>query len=213
MNGPADAASLQSYIPTELMRDFLPSRPEVERLLGQYYSTRQKDGLAISHAILKYTCQKLRKHDRRVDAMQILKAMLDSPYVRSPTGVMFDLSIMEMWLRFAYETKSLSHCLTIFWAILDAGEDYVLTSKFVLLANMSFHKMRHNRFDTLARSNPSKHEELQYLMHKLRRKLWANNEVAGPAIDKTRSAEYQKMRYQMRRRLIVGRQRTVEVSG
>lgn len=213
MSGPANAASLRSYVPPELMRDFLPSRPEVERLLSQYYSTRQKDGLAISHAILKYTCQKLRKHDRRVDAMQILKAMLDSPYVRSPTGVMFDLSIMEMWLRFAYETKSLSHCLTIFWAVLDAGEDYVLTSKFVLLANMSFHKMRHNRFDVLARSNPSKHEELQYLMQKLRRKLWANNEVAGPAIDKTRSAEYQKMRYQMRRRLIVGTQRTVEVSG
>jgi hypothetical protein len=213
MSGPANAASLQSYVPPELMRDFPPSRPEVERLLSQYYSTRQKDGLAISHAILKYTCQKLRKHDRRVDAMQILKAMLDSPYVRSPTGVMFDLSIMEMWLRFAYETKSLSHCLTIFWAVLDTGEDYVLTSKFVLLANMSFHKMRHNRFDALARSNPSKHEELQYLMQKLRRKLWANNEVAGPAIDKTRSAEYQKMRYQMRRRLIVGTQRTVEVSG
>jgi hypothetical protein len=213
MSGPANTASLQSYVPPELMRDFLPSRPEVERLLSQYYSTRQKDGLAISHAILKYTCQKLRKHDRRVDAMQILKAMLDSLYVRSPTGVMFDLSIMEMWLRFAYETKSLSHCLTIFWAVLDAGEDYVLTSKFVLLANMSFHKMRHYRFDALARSNPSKHEELQYLMQRLRRKLWASNEVAGPAIDKTRSAEYQKMRYQMRRRLIVGTQRTVEVSG
>ena len=213
MSGPANAASLQSYVPPELTCDFLPSRLEVERLLGQYYSARQKDGLAISHAILKYTCQKLRKHDRRVDAMQILKAMLDSPYVRSPTGVMFDLSIMEMWLRFAYETKSLSHCLTIFWAVLDAGEDYVLTSKFVLLANMSFHRMRHNRFDALARSNPSKHEELQYLMQKLRRKLWANHEVAGSAIDKAKSAEYQKMRYQMRRRLIVGTQRTVEVSG
>jgi len=213
MSGPANAASLQSYLPPELMRDFLPSRTEVERLLSQYYSTRQKGGLAISHAILKYTCQKLRKHDRRVDAMQILKAILDSPYVRSPTGVMFDLSIMEMWLRFAYETKSLSHCLTIFWAVLDAGEEYVLTSKFVLLANMSFHKIRQNRFDALARSNPSKHEELQYLMQRLRRKLWANNGVAGPAIDKTRSAEYQKMRYQMRRRLIVSTQKTVEVSG
>jgi hypothetical protein len=213
MSGPANAASLESYVPPELTRDFLPNRPEVERLLGQYYAARQKDGLAISHAILKYTCQKLRKHDRRVDAMQVLKTMLDSPYVRSPTGVMFDLSIMEMWLRFAYETKSLSHCLTIFWAVLDAGEDYVLTSKFVLLANMSFHKMRHNRFDALARSNPSKHEELQYLMQKLRRKLWANHEVARSAIDKTRSAEYQKMRYQMRRRLIVSTQRTVEVSG
>jgi hypothetical protein len=212
-SGPASGPSLQSHVPPELTRDVLPSRLEVERLLGQYYAARQKDGLAISHDVLKYTCQKLRKHDRRVDAMQILKTILDGPYVRSPSGVMFDLSIMEMWLRFAYETKSLSHCLTIFWAVLDAGEDYVLTSKFVLLANMSLHRLRHNRFDALARSNPSKHEELQYLMQKLRRKLWANNEVAGSAVDKTRSAEYRKVRSQMRRRLIVSPRRTVEVSG
>jgi hypothetical protein len=211
--GPAQTASLQSNVPTELMRDLLPTLPEVGRLLNQYYSTRQNEGLPMSHAILKYTCQKLRKHDRKVDAMQLLKATFDGPYVQSPSGVMFDLPIMEMWLRFAYEAKSLSHCLTIFWAVLDAGEDYVLTSKFVLLANMSYHKVRQNRFATLAITNPSKHEELEYLLEKLKRRLWVNKEGSGSKIDKIRGAEYRKMKQKMRRRLVVGTQRTIEVSG
>src|SRR5256885_1458866 len=116
------------------------------------------------------------------------------PYVQGPMGVMFDLAIMEMWLRFAYEAKSLSHCLVVFWAVLDAGEDYALTSKFVLLANMCYHKLRLNRFAVLARTNPSKHEELEYLLSKLRRKLWANNDGASPTTDKSRSAEFHKMR-------------------
>jgi hypothetical protein len=211
--GLAQTESLQSNVPTELMRDLLPTLPQVERLLNQYYSTRKNEGLPISHAILKYTCQKLRKHDRKVDAMQLLKATFDGPYVQSPPGVMFDLPIMEMWLRFAYEAKSLSHCLTIFWAVLDAGEDYVLTSKFVLLANMSYHKVRQNRFNALAITNPSKHKELEYLLEKLRRRLWLNEEGSGPKIDKTRGAEYRKMKQKMRRRLVVGTQRTIEVSG
>jgi hypothetical protein len=209
--GPAHAASLQSHVPTDLMRDLLPSLPEVERLLNQYYSARQNKGLPISHAILQYTCQKLKKQDRRVDAMKLLKAMFHSSYVQTPIGVMYNLSLMEMWLRFAYETKSLSHCLTVFWAVLDAGEDYLLTSKFVLLAKMSYHKVRRNRFDALARTNPLKHEELEYLLESLTRRLWLNKERFGPKSDNSKGAEYHKMKNQMRRRLIVGKQRTVEV--
>ena len=211
--GPAHAASLQSYVPSGLMRDLLPSLHKVEKLMQEYYSARQHEGLPISHAILKYTCQKLRKHDRRIDAMLLLKAIFDSPYVQRPTGVMFDLSIMEMWLKFAYEAKSLSHCLTVLWAVLDAGEDYVLTSKFVLLANMSYHKVRKNRFEELARSNPLKLEELRYLLEKLRRRLWFNKQISSSKKDQSRGVEYQKMRYQMRRTLVVGKQRTVKRSG
>ena len=211
--GMAHTASLQSPVPTDLMRDLLPNLQEVESLLDEYYSARQARGLAANHAILKYTCQKLRKHDRRFDAMQLLKTTFDGPYVQSPTGAMFDLSIMEMWLRFAYEAKSLSHCLTVFWAVLDAGEEHVLTSKFVLLANMSYHKIRRNRFGELARTNPSKHEELGYLLNKLRRKLWVNNEGARSASDKSRSAGYRKLRHQMKQRLVVGKQEAIEVPG
>jgi hypothetical protein len=210
---PAYIASLQSTLPRELTSDILPTLSEVQRLLNKYYSARYNAGLPTSHAILKYTCQKLRKQDRRIDAMQLLKATFDGPDVQSPTGVMFDLSIMEMWLRFAYEAKSLSHCLTVFWAVLDAGEDYLLTSKFVLLANMSCHKVRKNRFDSLATTNPSKHEELGYLLERLRRRLWANKEVSETKRDKTKGAEYRRMKHEMRQRLVLRPKKTVEPAG
>jgi hypothetical protein len=87
----------------------------------------------------------------------------------------------------------------------------LLTSKFVLLAKMSYHKVRRNRFDALARTNPLKHEELEYLLESLTRRLWLNKERFGPKSDNSKGAEYHKMKKQMRRRLIVGKQRTVEV--
>ena len=210
--GPAHAASLQSHVPTDLMLDILPILPKLERLMDEYYSIRQKEGLPVSHEILKYTCQKLRKADRRNDVMKLLKATFDSAYVRTPTGVMFDLSVMEMWLRCAYETKSISQCVTVFWAVLDAGEDYVLTSKFFLLAKMTYNRVRQNRFETVSRHNAAKHEELEYLLHKLSRKLWLDYKGAGPAVDKARRAEYRSLKNQTRRRLIVGNERIVEVS-
>jgi hypothetical protein len=206
-------ASLQSTLPGELMSDILPIFPEVQRLLDKHYSTRYSAGLPTSHAILKYTCQKLRRQDRIFDAMRLLIATFDGPYVQTPSmGVMFDLPIMEMWLRFAYEVKSLSHCLTVLWAVLDAGEGYLLTSKFVLLATMSYHKIRMNRWDSLAVSNPSRHKELGYLLERLRRRLWAS-ERSGPAADKTKGVEYRKLKREMRQRLILGTEKTIELAG
>ncbi len=166
----SDRAHLQSHLPQELMREFLPNIQEVQRMLGDYYLLREADGLATNHGVVKYVCRKLTKQNRQVDALKVLRTTYDSPYVQNPSGTMFDLSVFEMWLKTAYEIKSMKTSLSVLWAVLDA-DNVKLTSKFLLLAQLASWRVQENRFANTSSRHPQIAEEFDWLLKRLKWRL------------------------------------------
>lgn len=173
-------------VPPELRRELLPDRATVVSLVSNYYSQFLKRGERVDHAILTLTCRQLSLAQRQYDMAALIWHIYQGPAVQGPDGIMFDISVIQLWMETAYSLKSPIVCRQIFCAILEKGTAIRLTHRFILLAEMALHKAFGAEFSHRHKSLKIMQVELKHLLSLISDRFYLQRKVVGPKRRKER---------------------------
>lgn len=160
----ADIEAMLPSIPEALKEQILPSPYEVQKMVDEYYVSREKQNLPPNHAILRYVVQKWSYQQNHFAAMSLLRKVYFSDWVQGSNGTPFTLEEFSEWLYLAFTLRSPGEFRQILWAVLDSTQVLNISTLFKVLARLA----RTECFDAFKRRiSPAQLEEAEYLTSRL----------------------------------------------
>ena len=196
----SDSTNVEALVTTENAHTgSLPRRSRLWRIAADYYRIRQERGLKPSHAILETLIPRMRRYDRRPEALDLLEAVYESQYVQGPDGVAFSSSLLSVWLHISFELKNAERIAEVLWRMIDSrveiGADLVLLVRMAAIRGSS-------KKNVLESERHEVIEENMYLNEKLQSMHWIQRGGRVTA-EKPQLMEYESWTERVRREPMV----------
>ncbi|KIX09928.1 uncharacterized protein Z518_01009 [Rhinocladiella mackenziei CBS 650.93] len=167
----------RASFPEAVTQDKLPEYEKLTWAVENYYAHREKQGLPVSHSVLRYLLATV-SAEESPSALMLVEAIHASGFVQGPKGVPFDNDLFLKWFHVVAVNGSVKAAAKALWAAIDTGRQLQWTSDFTWFLSLVA-TLRTSSGYFWAQSNEKPLEtntELEYLT----RRIWFNRARTRP---------------------------------